>query len=428
MNLPFQYGLLRRFCIAWVLYWIVYLIQPTHSLYPDIVAAWGLQFLFVLTLCISYLIISIGFVGIAGMSLTPISSIDFNKANKIIQWGLLASLIGFLLLLYDKIFIQGIDYSQGLASAREQWRIIGEQREGAASSLFSALGYVLGGTYFLSLALTLSRFVNLGDSRRFLYLLLGGVILGLHSLITGGRSSILLAIAVISFGFFSSKHDRFPPLFNRIHFKTFIWAFSAIIFSYVVYVFYSRAATTETGISEYSLDFLEHLGLQPYAWFVDVCKSSTIGGMLAVLNLTSSYLTHSLATTAAIVQYSGWESDGVIFSHLISLSSKLGLSEPPMDWFLAGRAPSLPGALYLQFGLMGMLFGAFLLGTLSSIFEALLFCRPDSLVLFFICTIIESILITSPFLFVGDLLFFPFMVIGGGALIVFSRFFRRSNA
>ena len=53
-------------------------------------------------------------------------------------------------LTYDKLFIQKIDYSAGLAFAREEWRQLGEEREGQASSIFSVIGYLLGSSYYVA--------------------------------------------------------------------------------------------------------------------------------------------------------------------------------------------------------------------------------------------------------------------------------------
>ena len=419
-----RFGTLSRFCLVWLLYWVIYFLQPVHSAYGGMEVAWLLQFVFVTVLSIAYVIASL-FVPLYPRGQRGLNrSFDTIEATSVIRWGLGISLAGFGLLLYDKIFIQGIDYSQGLAHAREQWRVLGEEREGAASSLFSALGYVFGGAYFLSLALTISRFVHLSDSRRFFYLLFGIGLLLVNSVATGGRSSILLVIAFGCFGYFSSQSRYFPPLFRRSLFWKALWGFAAITGTYVLYVFQSRAVASELDVATYSIDFLEFLGLEPEAWFVQFAHSSGLGGVLALFNLAISYLTHSIVTTAAIVEHAGVSGDA-IFLHFISLGAKIGLLEAPTEWFLSGRFPSVPGALYLQFGLVGLVLGAGCLGLLAGVLSTLFHRCRDSIPLFFMCAIVESILLLSPFLFMGDFLFFPFLVFGGAMSIVFSRFFGR---
>lgn len=415
-----RYGTLKRFCIVWLLYWTIYLIQPVHSIYPAVGMAWSIQFLFFVVVCFTYAIASGLVPAHNNSSHTHVMLFDVVEANYIIRWGLVISFVGLLFLLYDKVFIQGIDYSQGLAEAREQWRLLGVKRGGGVSSIFSALGYALGGTYFLSLALTFSRFVYLSDSRRLFYLLSGWGLLISHSLATGGRSSILLAIAFVCFGYFSSKHDGLPPLFRRSIFRKIMWMGAVIMSAYVLYVFYARAVSMKIEVTTYCMDALGFLGLAPEAWFIQEVDASSFGGIVALLNLAVSYLTHSFATTAAIAEYTG-ENVNAIFVYLFSLGAKLGVLEILPEWFLSGRFPSLPGALYLQFGLFGVLAGAGSIGFLAGMLSSLFVQRRYSITLFFMCAVVESILLMSPFLFVIDFLFFPFLVFGGVILIVFSR-------
>jgi oligosaccharide repeat unit polymerase len=412
-----KYGSLKRFLIVWLIYWITFLLQPVKSLYPDVYAAFILQLVFVFFLSISYVV---------AVNLWNTNSIKTDhgfrplaplRSEKIIKYGLLIGALGFGFLLYDKIVYQGIDYSDGLAVAREQWRDIGEQRHGDISSPFSVLGYLIGGAYFFPLTLTLSSFVFLKDPRRFAYIVVGVFLLICNSLITGGRSSIILAVALSSFGYFSSK--KFGPLFKEMHFVKSLVTMILLVFFYLVYVFYSRAEASGFEVERYGLEFLEYLGLESYEWFASYCQSSSVGGILSLLNLTVSYLTHGVATTAAIVQNSSSGSGDVIFSHFYSLGAKVGLTDPPVEWFLAGRSPSLPGALYLMYGISGLIFGASVIGVISAI-SVSLFCHfPRSILLFGLCAIFESILILSPFFFVGDLLSFPFAVIGGLILMCF---------
>lgn len=413
-----KYGSLKRFLIVWGLYWSVYFAQPVRSVYQDVDIALLIQLLFVAVLFFSYVVGSLLVANRFNRGCASFGSFDDFEVRRIIRFGFVVSFVGAAFLLYDKVFIQGVDYSLGLAEAREQWRALGEQREGKVSSVFSVLGYFFGGAYFLSLALVFSRFVFLTDHQRVFYILFGSAILMANSIATGGRSSILLAIAFSSFGYFSSKHRG--RLFRRPIFRSVLWTGGVGVIVYIFYVFYSRAIASGLDLTAYSIDFLDYLGLEFDPLFLEVAYSSGMGGAMALLNLTVSYLTHSMATVAAIVQYSGEPGD-VVFYYFTQLGSRLGLLEPPVEWFLAGRSPSLPGALYLQFGLAGMVSGAILLGVLSSLFCALFARHNNQVFLFFACSILESVLILSPFVFVGDLLFFPFVLLGCALLIFFSR-------
>jgi hypothetical protein len=417
-------GMIKRFWFIWVIYWLLYLLQPVYSIYQSVELAFLLQFLFVILLSLSYIV---------GASTLPLRSLSLsmvitqmNQAEvaNIIRWGIWISILGLAFIVYDKTVIQGIDYSAGIAKAREQWRVLGEDRDHQVSSPFSVLGYLFGGAFFVSLALTLSRMVLLPDLKRLRYALLAFIILMLNSIATGGRSSILLALAFISFGFFSSRRYDFPPLWRSNRFVPVFLVTAAFGGAYLLYVFFLRAVAINVELADYSLGFLEHLGLEPTPWFTAFTTSSTVGSGLSLINLTISYLTHSLVSTAAIIENSD-EGGHAVFVYFISIANKLGSFDAPIDWFLSGRFPSLPGGLYMQFGLSGLVIGALMLGITAGLAAALFARRPDSVVLFFLCASIESILLISPFLFAGDLFFFPFMMIGGGMAIFAGKIFLR---
>ncbi len=413
-----RFGALKRFWMVWVGYWLVYLAQPINSIYGSLPQAWLLQFLFVIALSLAY------FVGASALSLRAVRLEDLNQQELIrtIWWGLLISVLGTFFLAYDKLTLQGIDYTQGLAMARGQWQRMSEAREGKVSSLFSAFGYLFGGAYFVSLALASSRRVRLSDQRRMLFLFLGLLLLMANSALTGGRSSILLAIAFVSYSYFSSGQSE--PLWHSKMTRLSFFAIGTILAFYLLYVFYARAMRSEIESAAYSLDFLAYLGLEPMPWFVDLVNSSTLGALLAMGNLAVSYLTHSFVTTGAILEYAGDEKGQALFSHLISIGAKLGLVSSPNEWFLSGRFPSLPGGLYLQYGLSGLLLGSAIIGVISGLSSLLYARRPDSLILFFVCGSIECVLLLSPFLFAGDLLFFPFIVVGGAMAVAAAQMLR----
>ena len=195
-------GMIKRFIAIWVIYWLVYFIQPVYSIYPNVIQAFILQLSFVVITCLFF------FISSSGGARTPANiniSFRFDNAVFIVRCGIILSIIGLLFLLYDKIVIQQIDYSQGLAAARQEWRVLGEERDSTSSSIFSAIGYLLGGTYFISLSIVLSRLLVLPDKSRFIYLMICAVLIFVNSAITGGRSSILLAIIFGSFGYFTKN-------------------------------------------------------------------------------------------------------------------------------------------------------------------------------------------------------------------------------
>lgn len=424
----FMDKMIARFCVVWLAYWLVFLAQPVKSVFPNVGTAWLVQLSFVIAVTVSFLIVQQAKAP-HGRGVSPMpSALNTPFAVAVVKTGYVVSLIGLILLVYDKIVLQGIDYSSGIAVAREQWRIVGEDRGGGASSIYSAIGYIIGSAYFLSLAIVFSRNMHIPDRQRFRLMMTGLLLLLANSLITGGRSGVLLAVVFVSYALFSGDRRQGRRLFNRWKYRVIPAFFLGIAFTYALFIFGQRAAATDVDLAFYSLGFLNFLGLEVYQWFEALTQSISLGWLLALINLAVAYLTHSFASMAAIVNFEGG-SEVVVFGYLMSLLAKLGLVAGGQDdWFLSGRLPSLPGGLYHQFGFLGMLLFGLFLGSLGGWMRGSYKWRRTSVSAMFYCCVLESILLMSPFLFVGDFLFFPFLIIGGVMSLALVGLTRRTAA
>jgi len=401
--------MLKRFTLVWIAYWLIYMIQPVHSIYGGVWEAYLLQLSFVLAVIIGFVFVPTFVTQANNSELKEQCDIGYEQQIAIVGYAL--SFVGLAMLAYDKIGIQGIDYSLSISSAREQWRILGEERAGEASSIYSMLGYVLGSAYFFSLAIVCSRNVLLDDGRRLILFLVGVTLLMGNSLLTGGRSGILLLFAFVSYAYFSSKGTA--SLFKSNKFQFILWGGIVASIGYALYVFILRAEGGGNDLAEYSLEFLDYLGLEPSDWFVSFAAESKMGELLSLANLAAAYLTHSMSTVAAMWEYSG-DREVVVLTYYFSLLQKLGVGVGEAEaWFLAGRFPSLPGGLFHQFGLYWMLIAGVALGWIGGFVSALHRLSRNSYFLLLACCATEAVLLLSPFLFAGDFLFFPFVMFGG---------------
>ncbi|CAM5523964.1 Oligosaccharide repeat unit polymerase OS=Eoetvoesiella caeni OX=645616 GN=DFR37_10290 PE=4 SV=1 [Eoetvoesiella caeni] len=384
--------------------------QPISSIYPDIIEAFLLQVFFVVLLALAY--VCTEFSIRTGLNLRVATTDDNYYKKKIIVFGYVLSTIGFLFLLYDKIYIQGIDYSHGFAIAREQWGLVAENRDGSASSVYSVVGYLIGSGYFFSLALLFSKSTDISDMGRMFGIFCGITLLLLNSIITGGRSSILLAVAFVTYSACLNAKTRNLKLFRTNAAKSLVIISACGLVFYVVYIFSLRSVSNQMDFSSYGLGFLQYLGLEPHQWFFSFVQESQFGGVFALINLAVSYLTHSLSTTAAIID-SHDHGTIIVFNYLYSLLAKVGLIQgSDLSWFLQGRFSSLPGAIYFQLGLAGVAICSLTLGSLSGIFNLLYIYKNSSVVLLLACCAMEAILLLSPFVFAGDFLSFPFVITG----------------
>lgn len=411
----------RHFVAVWLLYWFAIALLPVHSIYPGTFGAAMLQLAFVVIVLAGIAITRL----LAGWRAMPRpGGYEIPTASKLIRIALWMSVIGSLALIYDKVFVQGVDYSNGVAVAREEWRKLGDEREGSASSIFSVLGYFFGSAYYVVIVLAVTQIRVVSPKLRMQSLLIVFVLLMINSAITGGRSNLLL-VAVFVFSAFRARKglalfNVFPGANQRLTIKLAL----LLGFAYTVFIFYERADAGGSDALNYAIEFLPFLGLETSYEYRAGLDGSALSSLSAMLVLTVSYVTHSFATVAAIVDANP-ENKTIVFLHLAGIANKLGLIGPPDgDWFLAGRFPSVPGSLLYQFGWLGFIGGSLLLGALSELCRSWAAKRPDRLMPLGSYVMAHATLLLTPGLFAGDFLSFPFVLGSFVQLTVIDRFLR----
>lgn len=409
----------KNFLSIWLIYWAAIVLLPVKSIYPATVQAFFLQLTFVFFVLSAY---GIADFVLKSRKIPEAASFDIPGAITLIKLALGMSLVGFILLIYDKIYIQEVDYSGGVAVAREQWRQLGEDRAGQASSVFSILGYLFGSAYYVAAVLAITQIKILSTTQRVSVLLACFLMVMANSVITGGRSNVLL-FGVFVIGAMASRRElHFRKLLGGRMQRWIIIIATGLAAWYAIFVFYQRADASELNGVEYLQDFLPFLGLEPAEWYKGLLDDGVLGSLSAILVLAASYITHSFATTAAIID-APIEDKTIIFVHAVNILSKLGLANQPSDdWFLSGRFPSFPGALWHQFGGMGFIMGSLLLGAASAFAKAWTALCPARLLPLGVFVMADVVLILTPLLFAGDFLSFPFIVAALVLLNVIEKF------
>lgn len=318
------------------------------------------------------------------------------------------SLLGLAALGFDRIGVQGVDFSKGIAAAREEWRRLGEAREGI-SSIYSVVGHALSTSYFVALAViildreVLPKALVGAAIAAIVALLLGG------SLLAGGRTTLLLALA-FSAAFLCLRRE-IKGRYRAPSARGLALAMCLILLAaaYAIYVFAERAAASNEDFVDYAEGGIAFLGgaLDPRLKLLD---RGTASSLLSLAMLATAYVTHSLYTFAAILEYTD-HGGTVLFGHVLTMAGRLGVIPPPdTDWFLAGRFPSLPGALYHTGGEPGLVLGAILLGVVVGLCNraARLYARSlPGLGAVAACYVVAFL---SPLAFAADLMSFPFIV------------------
>ncbi len=347
-------------------------------------------------------------------------------ARVLVNLSVWLSLFGLIFLIYDKIAIQHVDYSNGIAFAREQWRQIGEDREGKASSVWSAAGYLIGSAYYVIVVLIITQLEELKQNARIRFAVVAFLFLLANSLITGGRSNFLL-LAVIAMGAFSARAGLgINKVFKGRRHRKMAYGLFAVSVFYMFYVFFARAHNGDLIIFQYVIGFLPWEGLAFDDWYTRTVNEGWLGSLSNVTVLVLSYLSHSYATCAAIMD-APHEDKTMIFYNVTSLLYKVGLAaRPDGDWFAAGKLPSVPGALWHEFGALPFAISSLFLGVLGGVVKLWVVARPRLLLPLAAYVLVYGTFILTPYEFAPDFLSFPFVVSAFVLLAFVSRFRLRS--
>lgn len=398
--------MMKLFFGAWALYALLFIVMPFKFPPSGNMAALGVILAFALSVLVAYwLIVRAPVARSFQIDLPP-------KGFHLLLWTSIGlSVLGIALLFYDRIVIQGIDFSYGLAYARAQWTDLGQGRT-VPSSAFSVIGYLIGSSYFVALVMAFDRLTLV--SRRELALLLAAVF-GLamaNSAITGGRTTLLLLVAFSIAVLALRTGGSLMTVMRGRYFQRGGLLLAVVMLAYVTYVTFDRAWNAYISMDTYLLEAAEFLKLDLSEWYRIHLNDSALREVTSPLVFIGAYIVHSYAILCEIVQHPG-EDKVIVFGHLFGLMAKLGwVDAPQSDWFLSGRFPTLPGALFHQFGLAGVVGGGAVLGVLSGLGRRCYLAVPGFVLFqgFQACTAV--ILILSPLLFAADLMIFPFIVIG----------------
>ncbi|MEX0595874.1 MAG: hypothetical protein WD512_05170 [Candidatus Paceibacterota bacterium] len=292
-----------------------------------------------------------------GILRKPNVYVNNKKLNKLIRITLILSLIGTLFIAFDRIFIQELNYTKGFAYAREQLKTL-EAKSAAPSSFFSVMGYFLMGMKFWTTYYLIKYYESIPNYRNLKLIIVLFLVL-IDSVIIGGRTILLYYISFSFCSFIIRKVNgrKILPQNNRLRR---ILRYSAVGFSvFVVFVFYQRASMNNTLPRMYAENFTYHLGGVPSEKF-DTISSYNNAPQLYFLSVTGMYIYHSMWSVQSVHDSSIREGQ-VLFHYVNRILYKFGLKkEAPKYYEFAGRFITIPGALYHDFGLIGLINGLFI--------------------------------------------------------------------
>ncbi|AKB07416.1 oligosaccharide repeat unit polymerase [Vibrio cholerae] len=360
MNRP-----LKRFiyiALVWFFLWLtILLVVPITSYRPNQVFLWVLNFIFIVSVAISFLfalyvlLVSNNSKARKGnvFEIRYISGYQLELNALISSFG---GVIGFLFIFYDRVFIRGIDYTAGLRAARYQWL-----RETTGGSMFSVIGNLIVPFGYVSLFFLVVFFQDLRP--RYKLLLFLSSLLGVvgHAALNGGRSNLLIAIFVCLIIFIFCRKKDFSSNSikrNSITSKVYTYFSLVVVLSFVIYMTMQSAVVANISLVELVRLGVESLYGQPTEHFDLIVNEYTALPIYII-----SYLFHGSWTAEAL--YSINDRPGSYLFYPISvIATSLKVMESPIEigyFSESGAFISLPGAIYYDFGFFGVgIFGSIL--------------------------------------------------------------------
>lgn len=315
------------------------------------------------------------------------------------------SVTALVMVVYDRVLIQGVDYSLGLAQAREMWRVLSNERVGA-SSIFNVVGNLIFPFVYFSIAFCTLFFERSYRLRRNFYISV--VLVFVFSAVTGGRELLLVLFGI----FLSSLAFRFSinvPVIARGMKKDFVLIFATASF-FAVYVGYLRSQSYDFGMDEYGRSLATRLGAS--GELVDGVSSYTPDVLLPVL----IYLAHVKWVFLNMAENVGPEGLSTFRQIFKMLSEYLSVSLDWVDYRSPAYSPnwiSLVGSLYYDLG-WGGVFGLCCFFVMSPLLYLLLFSvaefnRSGLSVSFYLFA--NAIIIFSPFAFLFEVVQFIYLMV-----------------
>ena len=341
--------------------------------------------------------------------------------NLLMKWLISISLIGAVCFFYDKVFVQGIDYTQGLASGRYQLQA---NREGASgiSSIASAIGYIFGAFSFFLYALTFTFFEKITSRTRIFGFLVSVITIAVISFLTGGRTSILLLFGISTGCIIIRKllDLKWVP-FNKIQMSL----ATAFIFGgllYLIFVFQSRADANNKLAHIYTIGMISHMNGNITQSFNDLSEiSDDISSYVYFGTLVGVYATHSNWTFEGVLELTERKGNAMFLAWR-NLLAKFGLMRPSKEWEFYGIFISWPGGVYHDYGHIGLLIFAIIHGILITLTKQMIYQYGINVLTMGFFMLISIITFSSPFILASDVLMFPTLTISIPLIFILSRF------
>lgn len=201
---------IKIFVIIWFMALLLLWMLPINSKFERSNEAVALSLCFLTVISITAVIWYKGTKKIVIYNHFP-NDISLKKIEFIIKWSSFSTIIGNMFVLFDRVFIRGIDYSLGFRNARYQWDTLG-----GGGGLISVIGNLMIPFSYCALFMGLFHWESLGKKSRLIGVITGFAGQFFISMMNGGRSNLLLSLvfALVVCVIRKYMHKSFLPRFR----------------------------------------------------------------------------------------------------------------------------------------------------------------------------------------------------------------------
>jgi hypothetical protein len=314
----------------------------------------------------------------SGTSVLPLAETSARRINLVVRATALIGLLGILCITIDKVFLSGLDYSQGITALRYERHAQGAfGDENLRRSLLLYVGSFIVSFSCVAYLLYLLKAEVLSRSSIWLAQL-GMVSPATLAVLSGGRSPLVM-ILILAFGAVIvralSKQTPLPrePIGRRL-----LLVFLLLAMFYNAYVFAERRFLV--GVTDYNAfeDYFEmNSAAKPSAFFEEMAKKGFISEDLTMSLLnTQYYITHSLSYLDLVIHYDGQAGPYYGEYQFSLVTTVLGRVAPSLslndtitsdmqDNGTLGVFTSAWAGMYLDFGRLGAFAAIFVCGWIS---------------------------------------------------------------
>lgn len=265
----------------------------------------------------------------------------------------LGSTIGIILLAYDRIFVKGIDYTAGARRARYEWLALG-----TSTTIYGFLGNILIPFSYVALFFVYYYFEFLPRSKRIFGMACGVGVPFIHAFLNGGRMNLLVCfLFIVGTGILRILSGKsLIPNINKMYMLIAI----VILMAYIISIFsQSRSFGNDLSVSAFTNIQVESLG--------GVMNRQYDNVLLNYMIQIVSYMYHGKWITGTVMAADSAARYGfVTYTFIDVILSRFGinLSLKHNVELLQYAFLNLPGVLFYDFGIVGVIIVPILLGLL----------------------------------------------------------------